>query len=177
MPSFPVSIAILSLLQAALVALPRGRSRRVGAVAAEPVVGGDAGRLDRRRDRGRRTDAGSAKALTYLALIACPPLAAVALGWLIRGARPAWALAVIPLFALAWSAKGALAGEASADGGLRAGLRHPRLAARLRCPGRWLRWGIYAMATIDAIYVSAEILQGPNGSLSPPTRERFRACR
>ena len=108
---------------------------------------------------------GSAKALTYLALIACPPLAAVALGWLIRGARPAWALAVIPLFALAWSAKGALAGEASAAAVSALACVTLGWLLASAVPGRWLRWGIYAMATIDAIYVSAEILQGPNGIL------------
>ena len=43
----------------------------------------------------------SANALTYLALIAVPPLAALALGWLARGSRPRYAFAVVPLFVVA----------------------------------------------------------------------------
>jgi hypothetical protein len=165
MPSFPVSIATLSLLQAALVALPRARpagwaqSLRspwwavipaasiivvIAIVAATP---------------------GSATVLSYLALIACPPLAAVALGWLIAGSRPVWGLAAIPLFALAWISKGALAGEvaAAAVSSLACVTLGWLLASAV--PGPWLRWGIYAMATIDAILVTAELLQGPNGVL------------
>lgn len=163
--SFPVSIAILSLLQAALVALPRARPGSWARSLRSPwwalIPAGSIvlviGVVEVTPD--------SARALSYLALIACPPLAAVALGWLIRGARPAWALAVIPLFALAWSAKGALAGEASAAAisSLACVTLGWLLASAV--PGRWLRWGIYAMATIDAIYVSAEILQGPNAVL------------
>ena len=131
MPSFPVSIATLSLLQAVLVALPRARPAAwaeslrspwwavipaasiivvIAIVAATP---------------------GSATVLSYLALIACPPLAALALGWLIRGSQPVWALAAIPLFALAWVSKGALAGESAAARDLLARLRHPRLDPRL----------------------------------------------
>ena len=40
----------------------------------------------------------TATGLTYLALVAVPILAAVALGWAMRGARPLAALAAIPLF-------------------------------------------------------------------------------
>ena len=43
--------------------------------------------------------------LTYLALIAVPPLAAVALGWAMRGSTPLAALGAVPLFAIAWAAK------------------------------------------------------------------------
>jgi hypothetical protein len=165
MPSFPVSIAILSLLQAALVALPRAlparwaeslRSPWWAAIPAGSIVV-VIGVVE--------IAPGSAKVLTYLALIACPLLAAVALGWLIRGARPAWALAALPLFALAWSAKGALAGEASAAAVSALACVTLGWLLASAVPGRWLRWGIYAMATIDAIYVSAEILQEPNSVL------------
>lgn len=166
MPSFPISIATLSLLQAALVALPRTRpagwteSLRspwwavipaasiivvIGIVAATP---------------------GSATVLSYLALIACPPLAAVALGWLIWGSRPVWALASIPLFALAWASKGALAGEAAAAAVSSLACVTLGWLLASAVPGRWLRWGIYAMATIDAILVAAELLQGPNAVLT-----------
>jgi hypothetical protein len=165
MPSFPVSIATLSLLQAALVTLPRARpapwaeSLRspwwaiipaasiivvIGIVAATP---------------------GSATALSYLALVACPPLAAFALGWLVWGARPAWALAAIPLFALAWVSKGAIVGEAAAVAVSSLACVTLGWLLASAVPGPWLRWGIYAMATIDAILVAAELLQGPNGVL------------
>ncbi|HWX52444.1 MAG TPA: hypothetical protein VNY34_04080, partial [Solirubrobacteraceae bacterium] len=112
---FWISIALLSVVQGALVALPR------------PVVLARLGVL-----RGRRwalvppmsiiafvlvagaAEQASAQGLTYLALCAVPPLAALALGWLSRGARPARALLVVPLFALAWADRGGLAGEAAA---------------------------------------------------------------
>ena len=45
---------------------------------------------------------------------AVPPLAALALGGWSAGRGPAWALAAVPLFALAWAAPGSLAGEAAA---------------------------------------------------------------
>ena len=33
-------------------------------------------------------------------------------------------------------------------------------------PGQWLKWGIYAMAAIDAWLVGANLLQGPNAILN-----------
>src|ERR1700733_1421428 len=51
--------------------------------------------------------------LTGLALVAVPILAAVALGWAMRGAKPLAALAAIPLFVLAWRSENTLAGEAA----------------------------------------------------------------
>ena len=56
---------------------------------------------------------GSATFLTYLALFAVPPLAALALGLLVRGARPALSVAAVPLFALAWALPGTRAGPRS----------------------------------------------------------------
>jgi hypothetical protein len=108
----------------------------------------------------------SATFLTYLALAGVPPLAALALGALVRGARPAWALAAIPLFAIAWAAIGSLAGETAAT-----------LLSALSCvslgwllvsvvPAAWLRWGIYAMAAIDAWLIAGDLLQGPNSVLT-----------
>jgi hypothetical protein len=165
MPSFAVSIATLSLLQAALVALPRHRSplawmpsspwwALVPAGSILLVVFGIEALPD------------SADLLAWLALVAVPPLAALALGWLVRGVPPVWALAVPPLFALAWVAQGSLAGETAATA-----------LSALAClglgwllvsvvPGPWLRWGIYAMATIDAVLIAAETLQGPSAVLT-----------
>jgi hypothetical protein len=167
MPSFAVSISILGLFQGALVALPsrlpplplidRLRSRWWALLPAASIVVVIAA-VNFFED--------SATLLTYLALVGVPPLAAVALGWLVRGARPAWGLAAIPLFALAWAAIHSLAGEAAAT-----------VLSVLACVGlgwllvslvapRWLRWGVYAMATIDACLVAADLLQGPNSVLS-----------
>src|SRR3954449_350511 len=98
MPSFAVSIAILGLVQAALVALPRSplprlpfaapRSRWWALVPALSIVVVISV---------VNFYENSATFLTYLALIAVPPLAALALGLLIRGARVAWSLGAVPL--------------------------------------------------------------------------------
>ncbi|MGA9313762.1 MAG: hypothetical protein WBV77_03930, partial [Solirubrobacteraceae bacterium] len=45
---------------------------------------------------GSLAEQGSAQALTYIALVAVPVLAALALGWLMHGARPGLALLVVP---------------------------------------------------------------------------------
>lgn len=163
---FWLSIGVLSLVQAALVAAPRParsalldrlRSRWwalimplsigvvIAAVALEETV---------------------ADGLTYLALVAVPPLAAVALGWLMRGGRPPLALLAVPLFALAWAAEGALGGQAAA-----------LALSALAClslgwllagavPGRWLKLGIYAMAAVDAWLVTSDLLQAPNAVIN-----------
>ena len=133
----------------------------------QPLVGAGAGALDRRRDRGGRTGAGNRRPRSPAwRWSPCPPLAALALGWLVRGGRPAWALAVAPLFALAWASPGSLAGEAAATA-----------LTALACvtlgwllvsvaPAAWLRLGIYAMAAVDTWFVAAELLQGPNAVLT-----------
>ncbi|HEY7256551.1 MAG TPA: hypothetical protein VH476_07685 [Solirubrobacterales bacterium] len=162
---FSISIATLTLLQAVLVALPGARpagwaeslrSRWWAVVPAASIIV-VIGVVE--------VTPSSARALTYLALVACPPLAAFALGRLLRGSRPSWALAVIPLFGLAWAAEGSLTGQASAAAisSLACVTLGWLLASAV--PGPWLRWGIYAMATVDAIYVGGEILQGPNAVL------------
>jgi hypothetical protein len=165
MPSFAVSIVFLTLVQATIVALP-----------------GDApsGLLDRVRSRWWALVppasiivviglialySSSADALSYLALVAVPPLAAIALGAIMRGARPALALAVVPLFALAWALSGSLVGEtaALALSALACVTLGVLLAAAVS--PRWLRWGVYAMAVVDTIFVTADLLQGPNSTL------------
>jgi hypothetical protein len=108
----------------------------------------------------------SATWLSYLALVAVPPLAAFALGALVHRAKPIWAWAVLPLFVLAWAAKDSPAGEAAATA--LSGLGCITLGWLLVCvvPARWLRLGVYAMAVIDTIYVSADLLQEPNAVLN-----------
>jgi hypothetical protein len=166
MPSFAVSISILGLVQAALVALPGRlpelplgglRSRWWALVPAMSIVVVIVA---------VNFYEGSATFLTYLALVAVPPLAALSLGLLVRGARPPWALAVVPLFALAWAAPDALAGEAAATA--LSALACVALGWMLVSvvPALWLRLGIYAMAAVDTWLVASDLLQGPNSVLS-----------
>ena len=56
----------------------------------------------------------TATGVTYLAVVAVPPLAAAALGWAARGARPIAAIGAAALFAVAWAAHKTLVGEAAA---------------------------------------------------------------
>jgi hypothetical protein len=106
-----------------------------------------------------------ADALTYLALAAVPPLAALALAGLIRGAQPQWAIAVVPLFGLAWAARGSLVGEASAYA--LTALACVTLGSLLVAlvPRRWIRAGVYAMAVVDVVFVATNLLQHPNSIL------------
>ncbi len=164
---FWLSIGVLSLAQGLLVALPRPP-------APVPLLG---------RLRGRwwalvlplsivvviaaiALDSASARFLTWLALVAVPPLAAIALGGLVRGTRPWIALATIPLFAIAWAAKGELGGQTC-------GLALSALACVTlgwllvsMVPARWVKLGIYAMAAVDAYLVFTELLQEPNSVLN-----------
>jgi hypothetical protein len=165
--TFAASIAALGLVQAGLVALPQARQRPewierlsspwwalVPALSIVVVIGVVNFYSD------------SAMAFTYLALVAVPPLAAAALGWLVHGARPGWALAAIPLFVLAWAAKGSLVGETAALA--LSGLACIALGWLLTSvvPAYWLRLGVYAMAAIDTWFVTANLLQGPNAVLT-----------
>jgi hypothetical protein len=166
MPSFAVSISILGLVQAALVALPAPRtfsppdslrSRWWAAIPALSIVVFVAV---------VELDSDSATWIAYLALVAVPPLAALALGALLRRSRPALAWAALPLFVLAWAWPGSLAGEASATA--LSGLACVSLGWLLVCvvPAYWLRLGVYAMAAIDTWFVASDLLQGPNAVLS-----------
>ena len=167
---FSISIAVLSLVQGALVAAPRAW---------------DAGRLARLRGRrwalippasvigfvliAREAERASADGLTYLALVAVPVLSALALGWLAWYAeppRPRLALLVVPLFALAWADRGQPAGEASALA--LTALSCVALGALLAAvtPPRWLAAGIVAMAAADTALVASELLQKPNDALN-----------
>jgi hypothetical protein len=103
--------------------------------------------------------------LTYLALIAIPPLAAVALGWAMRGSTPLAALGAVPLFAIAWAAKDSLAGEAA--GSILSALSCVTLGVLLAAvtPPGWLKVGILLMAGADVWLVAADLLQNPNAAL------------
>jgi len=167
---FAMSIAVLSLVQGAVVAVPR---------AWEPE------RLARLRARwwalipplsvlafvliARVAERASADGLTYLALGAVPALAALALGWLQWYAdppRPQRALLVMPLFALAWADRGGVVGEAAALS--LSALSCAALGALLATvtPARWLAGGIVAMALADSALVVSDLLQRPNNALN-----------
>lgn len=182
---FWVSIGVLGLVQAALVALPRARARpawveRLGspwwalvpALSIVVVIGAI------------ETSPSSADALTYIALLAVPPLAGYALATLTRvrvsprisrahaisqSAGPSWSgpvLVVAALFSLAWASPHSLVGEAATT--TLSGLACVTLGWLLVCgvPVEWLRLGVYAMAVIDTIYVASDLLQEPNAVLN-----------
>lgn len=183
---FWASISILGLVQAALVALPAPRPRPawierlrspwwalVPALSIVVVIAAI------------ELDSDSATWLTYLALVAVPPLAGFAWGALIRRDRTEppytrvravsrgegrdWTAPVavtVGLFALAWVVPRSLLGEAAATG--LSGLACVTLGWLLVCgvPARWLRLGVYAMAVIDTVYVASDLLQGPNAVLN-----------
>ncbi len=166
MPSFAVSISVLALVQGALVAAPRSGAFRAlerlrGPGWALVPVGSIVVVIF-----GLRAASGAAQGLTYVALIGVPPLAAVALGWVVHGARAAFALAVAPLFALAWAAQGSLAGETAAM--ILSALSCVTLGAMLAAvaPPSWLKLGIVAMAAVDTVLVVSDLLQTPNAFLN-----------
>jgi hypothetical protein len=107
----------------------------------------------------------TATGLTYLALVAVPPLAALALGWAMRGSTPLAALGAVPLFAVAWAAKGSLAGQTAAA--ILTALSCVTLGVLLAAvtPHGWLKVGIIAMAAADTWLVLSDLLQTPNATL------------
>jgi hypothetical protein len=107
----------------------------------------------------------TATGLTWLALIAVPLLAAVALGWASHGARP-WLLTLAGvLFALAWADRHTLVGEGA--GTLLCALSCVTLGWLLAAvtPPTWLKLGILAMAAADVWLVLSDLLQTPNDAL------------
>ncbi len=168
---FWLSIAVLSLAQGALVAVPRAwdpgklsrlRGRRWALVPPASVIGFVL--------VARLAEQASAEGLTYLALLAVPILAVLALGWLAWDAdppRPLRALLAVPaLFALAWADRGGLAGDAAAL--CLSALSCAALGALLAAvtPPRWLAAGIVAMAVADIALVVSDLLQKPNNALN-----------
>ncbi len=163
---FWLSIGCLSLAQGAVVALPRPAvaplldrlQSRWWALALPLPIGIVVGAI--------ALEETSADFLTYLALVACPPLASLALAAIVRGARPRQALLVLPLFAVAWAWKGELGGHTAAL--VISALACVSLGWLLVCvvPGRWVKVGIYAMAAIDAYLVLSNLLQEPNATLN-----------
>ena len=113
----------------------------------------------------------TANGLTWLALIAVPILAAIALAGAMRGGTPLAAFAVIPLFALAWSSKHTLAGHTASA--ILSALSCVTLGVLLAAvtPPAWLKVGILLMAGADVWLVASDLLQAPNatlGAAAPP---------
>jgi hypothetical protein len=162
---FALSIAVLGLVQASLIAIPAKAlplpRRLVGQGWALALPGSVIVVV-----AGIAIDPGLAEVLTYLALVAVPPLAALALWAVVRGARPLLAVAVIPLFVIAWGLVGSLSGEIAAVA--LSSLACVALASAIvtLVPIRWLKLGIYAMALVDTCLVGANLLQGPNDVLN-----------
>jgi hypothetical protein len=163
---FWLSIGALSLVQASLVAAPRPPSpalvrrfhSRWWALALPLSIVVVVGAIT--------LESASAEFLTYLALVAVPPLAAAALGWLAHGGQPPLALAVLPLFGIAWASQGALVGETAALA--LSALACVSLGWLVACmvPPRWLKLGIYLMAAVDAWLIATDLLQEPNAILN-----------
>jgi hypothetical protein len=170
---FWVSIAALSLVQAFVVALPgdrailaiRGR-RQMGRLSSRWWALVPPGSVALFVAVGSAAANASASFLTYLALCTVPIGAALALGWLSRFSRPALALAVVPLMALAWADGPGLPGQAAAVA--LTALSCVALGAIFAAvtPPRWLMVGIVAMAAVDVALVASELLQRPNNALN-----------
>jgi hypothetical protein len=113
----------------------------------------------------------TATGLTYLALVAVPPLAAAALAWAVRGGptggrRTAWGVGgTAALFAVAWAFHKSLTGDAAAA--LLSALSCVTLGVLLAAvaPAGWLKLGIVAMAAADSWLVVSDLLQAPNATL------------
>ncbi|GAC1434746.1 MAG: hypothetical protein NVSMB51_02650 [Solirubrobacteraceae bacterium] len=113
---------------------------------------------------GIREATGAAGALSWLALVAVPPLAVVAM-W--RRVAPSIALTVpAVLLAIDWAAPAGLAGEAA--GVALCGLSCAALGMLLEAltPVPAIRAGILVMAAVDSALVLADLLQGPSGVLN-----------
>ncbi len=119
-----------------------------------------------------RYASGTATGLTWLALVAVPPLAAAALAWAARGPER-WPTARVTagvllagiLFALAALLQNSLVGQGAAA--LLSALSCVTLGVLLAAvtPSAWLKVGIIAMAAADTWLVISDLLQAPNSAL------------
>lgn len=168
-PDFAVSICVLTLFQALTVAAPRAREMpalarlRSGWWAAIPALAVVAFVF------GVRALSGAADGLTYLALIAVPPLAALGLAAGVRGGRPWLAPGAAALFALAWADRQGLAGETAAL--LLEALSCVTLGILLVAvtPRLLLKVGLVVAAAADTWLVASSLLTAPNNALNAVT--------
>jgi hypothetical protein len=115
---------------------------------------------------GIRAASDSADGLTYLALVAVPPLAALALAWAARRGDPRLALLVLPVFALAWADRKGLAGEGAGVALLALSCVSLGVLLAQVAPLGWLKFGIVAMSIADTVLVIAQLLQPANDVLN-----------
>ncbi len=107
----------------------------------------------------------TADVLTWVALLLVPVGCALALGWAMRGARPALAVLAAPLLALAWATPDTHAGQlATTLLILGSAVTVGRLLAGA-APLTLLEAAVYAMAAVDAYLVFSNRLQAPNAVL------------
>lgn len=163
---FAPSIAVLSLVQAGLIALPANQALpvpiRLGSRWWALILPGSVLVVI----AGIALEPGLADALTYLALVAVPILAALALATTIRGARLILGAAAAPLFLVACGPLGSLSAQAAAVA--LSALAAVALGSLIAdsVAARWLKLAIYAMAIVDTCLVGADLLQSPNAVLN-----------
>jgi hypothetical protein len=108
----------------------------------------------------------SAEALTWIAVLLVPPGCALALGWAAHGARPWMALLAVPLLAAALAAPDdplgrlgrlcLIVGSCVTLGRLLAGAS----------PSALLKAGVFAMATIDAVFIFGDFFGEQNAQFN-----------
>ena len=105
----------------------------------------------------------SADVLAWIALILVPPGCAIALGWAMRGARPAYAVLAVPLLGLAIAGPEDALGTELARLALVVGscVTVGRLLAGAT-PLLLLKVAVVAMAIVDAIYIFNELSTDQN---------------
>jgi hypothetical protein len=107
-----------------------------------------------------------ADGLTWLALVAVPPLASAALAWAMRPAHAQLAVAAAALFALAWIFEGSLGGDAAALALTALScVTLGRLVAGL-APALLVKAGLVVAAIVDTTLIVTEKLQEPNTLLN-----------
>jgi hypothetical protein len=166
MPSFGVSICLLTVVQALLVAVPRDLEipalarLRSGWWAGLPVLA-VVGFVF-----AERALSGAVDGVTYLALVTVPPLAAGALAVATRASRPWLAPLAAALFALALADRQGLAGQGA--GVALDALSGVTLAVALVAvsPRSLVKLGILAAAAVDVWLVASGLLSAPNRALN-----------
>jgi hypothetical protein len=108
----------------------------------------------------------SADVLTWIAFLLVPIGCALALGWAAHGARPWLAIAVVPLLVAALAAPDdalgrvarllLIVGSVVTAGRLLAGA----------APLRYLKWGVVAMAAVDALFIFGDFFGDENAAFN-----------
>jgi hypothetical protein len=107
----------------------------------------------------------AADVLTWIALLLVPPGAALAFAWAMRGARPWLAGLAVPLLMLAWALPDDRIGQlAAATLIVGSAVTLGRLLAGA-APLSLLKVGVVTMAAVDAVLVFSHNLQAPNSVL------------